>query len=170
MACAVVHRAVTHSLARSAVTPLRDIGPSVAAALNRKGCALYACGEMQAAVEVLEEYLSHVSQTADRRVFISKNFDESRREEVDACCILGRACQAMGDMRSASESLKRALALSHESGDRTGEAKCLIAFGEFYANLWDTSVAKDHVERALSICIQLQDKAGEVLVAGGGTP
>ena len=134
----------------------------MAAALNRKGCALYACGEMQAAVEVLEEYLSHVSQTADRRVFISKNFDESRREEVDACCILGRACQAMGDMRSASESLKRALALSHESGDRTGEAKCLIAFGEFYANLWDTSVAKDHVERALSICIQLQDKAGEV--------
>jgi hypothetical protein len=34
MACAVVHRAVTHSLARSAVTPLRDIGPSVAAALH----------------------------------------------------------------------------------------------------------------------------------------
>jgi hypothetical protein len=26
-------------------------------------------------------------------VFISKNFDDSRREEVDACCILGRACQ-----------------------------------------------------------------------------
>jgi hypothetical protein len=34
-----------------------------------------------------------VSQNADRRVFISKNFDDSRREEVDACCILGRACQ-----------------------------------------------------------------------------
>ena len=49
------------------------------------------------------------SQSGDRRVYISKKFDDSRREEVDACCMLGRACQAMGDMSSASEALKRAL-------------------------------------------------------------
>ena len=133
----------------------------MAAALKRKGCALYSCGDMQSAVEVLEEYLSMVSESGDRRVYISKKFDDSRREEVDACCMLGRACQAMGDMSSASEALKRALALSHESGDRTGEAKCLIAFGELYSDIWATRRACEHIERALSICIQLQDKAGE---------
>jgi len=133
----------------------------IATALKRKGCALFSCGEMQRAVEVLEEYLSLVSQNADRRVFISKNFDDSRREEVDACCMLGRGCQAMGDMSSASEALKRALALSHESGDRTGEAKCLIAFGELYRDIWATRRACEHIERALSICIELHDKAGE---------
>ena len=66
----------------------------MATALRRKGCALFSCGDMQSAVEVLEEYLSIVSQSGDRRVFISKNFDDSRREEVDACCMLGRLQQA----------------------------------------------------------------------------
>ena len=133
----------------------------MASALKRKGCALFSTGDMKSAVEVLEEYLSIVSRQADRRVFLSKNFKDSRREEVDACCILGRACQAMADMNSASEALKRALALSHESADRTGEAKCLIAFGELYRDIWATRRACEHVERALSICIELQDKAGE---------
>jgi tetratricopeptide (TPR) repeat protein len=66
------------------------------------------------------------------------------------------AWQAMGDMSSASEALKRALALSHESCDRHGEAKCLIAFGELYRDIWATRRASEHIERALSISIELQ--------------
>ena len=62
----------------------------------------------------------------------------------------------MGDMSSASEALKRALALSHESCDRHGEAKCLIAFGELYRDIWATRRASEHIERALSISIELQ--------------
>eukprot|EP00960_Hanusia_phi_P028863 747627-Hanusia_phi.AAC.2 len=130
-------------------------------AMKRKGCALYLSGDMRSAVEVLEEYLSLVSQNVDRRVFISKNFENSRREEVDACCVLGSACYEMGDLPSASEALKRALALSHESGDRAGEAKCLMAFGEMYSKIRANKRATEHLERALSICIELQDKCGE---------
>ena len=69
---------------------------------------------------------------------------------------MATAWQAMGDMSSASEALKRALALSHESCDRHGEAKCLIAFGELYRDIWATRRASEHIERALSISIELQ--------------
>jgi tetratricopeptide (TPR) repeat protein len=60
----------------------------MASALKRKGCALFSTGDMKSAVEVLEEYLSIVSRQADRRVFLSKNFKDSRREEVDACSVV----------------------------------------------------------------------------------
>ena len=130
-----------------------DIG--VADVAKRRGCALAAAGNMTQAVEVLEDYLEMVSGDADMHV------GNSRSDEVDACCVLARAAQVMGEVASASESLKRALALSHEAGDRQGEAKSLIAFGELYRDLWVTKRAAEHLERALSICIELQDKPGE---------
>ena len=67
----------------------------------------------------------------------------------------------MGNVSGASEALKRALALSHESGDRAGEAKCLQSFGILYRELWALRRAAGHFERALSINIDLHDKAGE---------
>jgi tetratricopeptide (TPR) repeat protein len=125
-------------------------------ALKKQGCAHYACGNMKRAVDDLEAYIGTVSQKADRHVFLEKEFDESLREEVDACCVLGRAHLRTGNVTSACDVLKRALALTHESGDRNGEAKCLEAFGQLYRDLGIMKRAVDHFERALATCIELQ--------------
>ncbi len=125
-------------------------------ALKKKGCALYACGNLKQAVDDLESFTALVSQNTDRHVFLDKDFEESRRDEVDACCVLGRAHLRMGNVVNACDALKRALALTHESGDRHGEAKCLEAFGHFYRDLGIMKRAVDHFERALATCIELQ--------------
>lgn len=79
-------------------------------------CCYLDTGNAKKASEDLEEFLGVVSQQADRQRFLDKNFDDARREEVDACCMLGRAYLVQGSVVNACEALKRALALTHESG------------------------------------------------------
>jgi tetratricopeptide (TPR) repeat protein len=92
------------------------------------------------------------------------------QEEIEACQVLGAAYVRMGDVASASEALKRALALSHESGDRRGEARCLEGFGRLFRGLWILRRAADHFERALSIYIEVRPLAtrrGHEIRGGG---
>ena len=130
-------------------------------ALKRQGCCYMDAGNAKRASEDLEQYLGVVSQQADRTRFLDKNFEDARREEVDACCMLGRAYLVQGSIVNACEALKRALALTHESGDRSGEAKCLESFGGLYQDLWIGRRATEHYERAFATYIELNDKAGE---------
>jgi len=134
-----------------------------AEAMKRRGCVLADAGDAGLAVEVLEEYLAAVSGQGEEGWEQPQGAkgQAARRDEVDACCVLARVAQQTGDVASASESLKRALALSHEAGDRHAEAKSLIAFGELYRDLWVTKRSVEHVERALSISIELGDKSSE---------
>jgi tetratricopeptide (TPR) repeat protein len=123
-------------------------------ALRQKGLAFYACGDVRAAAESLELWVSN-------RQDIPPKDATDVRNDVEACCTLGDAYLRLGDVTNAAEVLKRGLSIAHSSKDRALEAKALMAFGRMYGDLWINKRSADHYERAVAICADLVDGASE---------
>jgi tetratricopeptide (TPR) repeat protein len=123
-------------------------------ALRQKGLAFYACGDVRAAAESLELWVSNRPEGTPPDA-------AAVRDDVYATCTLGDAYLRLGDVTNAAEVLKRALSLAHAARERSLEAHALMAFGKLYADLWINKRSADHYERAVAICADLVDGASE---------
>ena len=74
--------------------------------------------------------------------------------------------KSIGEYEKARKSLKNALAIKKEIGDRSGEATCYVRLGTVYQSVAEYEKTREHFEKALLIKKEIGDRRGEATCYG----
>ena len=86
--------------------------------------------------------------------------------EASAYRNLGTVFQSVGEYAKAQEYLMRALSMTIEISDKSGEASAYGNLGILFQSLGDYATAMEHLERALALTKEIGDRNGEASAYG----